>query len=159
MGTGGVARPLTDPQHVGRAVVPVPGEGVTARECLFVAQDQCFVAGVEVHLVQLRFVLGLDPARTHESQRTVDLLGQLLVAPAFVAGGDELLVPGVHPAQVGEATLRERPEEVEGGCRLAVGGEEALRVGGSCVGREADAVHHVSAERRQLHVVDRLGGL
>ena len=75
-----LAGALADPEHVGRAVVPVAGERVLAGERLLVAEDQRLVAGVEVDLVQVRLRLGVDAARLHEPQRPVDLVGHALVA-------------------------------------------------------------------------------
>src|SRR5204862_3073884 len=53
-----LARALADPQHVGRAVVPVAAERVDAGERLFVAEQQRFVAGVEVDRVEIRMAVG-----------------------------------------------------------------------------------------------------
>ncbi len=52
-----------------------------------------------------------------------------LVAAALGAGGHELLVPLVHPGEVGEAALGERPQQVQRGRRLVVGGQQPFRVG------------------------------
>ena len=49
-----LARALADPEHVGRAVVPLAGERVLPGERLLVAEQQRLVARVEVDLVQLR---------------------------------------------------------------------------------------------------------
>ena len=57
---------------------------------------QRLVAGVEVDLVELRLDSRVDAARLHEAQGPVDLVGELLVALALAAAGDELLVPRVH---------------------------------------------------------------
>ena len=80
-----LAGALADPEHVGRAVVPVAGEGVLAGERLLVAEDQRLVAGEEVDLVQVRLGLGVDAAGPHEAQGPVDLVGQPLVALALAA--------------------------------------------------------------------------
>ena len=48
-----LAGALADPEHVGRAVVPVAGERVLAGEGLLVAEDERLVAGEEVDLVQV----------------------------------------------------------------------------------------------------------
>src|SRR3546814_9315042 len=48
-----LAGPLTDPEHVGRAVVPLAGEGVLAGERFLVAEDQRLVAREEVDLVEV----------------------------------------------------------------------------------------------------------
>ena len=52
-----------------------------------------------------------------------------LVAPAFTAARDELLVPHVHLRQVREAALGERPQQVQGRRRLVIGGDESFRIG------------------------------
>ena len=90
-------------------------------------------------------------------QRAVDLGGELVVALSLRAGGDELLVPGVHPAEVGEAALGEGPQQVQRRRRLVVRLHEPLGVGhaGGDVG--PGAVDDVAAERRQVDVADPLG--
>ena len=70
-----LAGALADPEHVGRAVVPVAGERVLPGEGLLVAEDERLVAGVEVDLVQLGLGLGVDAAGLHEPQGPVDLVG------------------------------------------------------------------------------------
>ena len=82
-----LAGALADPQHVGRAVVPVAGERVLAGERLLVAEDQRLVARVDVDLVELRAALEVDPAGPHEPQRPLDLVGEGLVALALPAAG------------------------------------------------------------------------
>ena len=67
-----LAGALAHPDHVGRAVVPVAGERVRARERLLVAEDERLVAGVEVDLVQGRLARG-RLRRRHEPQGPVDL--------------------------------------------------------------------------------------
>jgi MFS family permease len=54
---------LADPEHVGRAVVPVAGEGVLAGERFLVAEDEGLVRGVEVHLLQPVLRGEVDAAR------------------------------------------------------------------------------------------------
>src|SRR3546814_8036541 len=88
-----LAGPLTDPEHVGRAVVPLAGEGVLAGERFLVAEDQRLVAREEVDLVEVGLGLGVDPAGPHEPQRPLDVVGQALVALALAARRPELLVP------------------------------------------------------------------
>ena len=123
-----LAGALADPEHVGRAVVPVAGERVLPGERLLVAEDQRLVARVEVDLVQVGLRLGVDAAGPHEAQGPVDLVGEALVALALAARADELLVPRVHPGQVGEAALGERAQQVQRGRRLVVRLQQPLRV-------------------------------
>jgi len=63
----------------------------------------------------------------------------------------------VHLRQVGEAALGEGPEEIERRGGLLVRGHQALGIGPARLVLEGLVVHHVAAERRQLHVADALG--
>ena len=99
----------------------------------------------------------VDAAGRHEAQGAVDLRGDALVALALAGRRDELLVPQVHLGEVGEATLRERPQEVERRRGLLVRGHQALGVGPARLGLEGLVVDHVAAEGLQLHVADPLG--
>ena len=71
----GLARPLADPEHVRRAVVPVAGQRVAAGEALLVVEQQALVARPDVDLVQLPLRLEVDAAGRHEAQRALDLGG------------------------------------------------------------------------------------
>src|SRR5437763_551043 len=66
-----VARPLPDPEHVRRAVVPVARRRVAPRERLLVVEQQALVRGPDVDLAQLRSVGEIDPAGGHEPQRAL----------------------------------------------------------------------------------------
>ena len=158
VGAVDLAGPLADPQHVRRAVVPVPGQGVLAGERLLVAEDERLVAGVEVDLVQARLAGRVDAARGHEPQRPVDVVGHPVVAPALGARRHELLVPLVDPGQVGETALGEGAEQVQGGRRLVVGLHQPVGVGDPGRLGGHDVVDHVAPERRQLDPLDGLGG-
>ena len=156
MGTVELAGALTDPEHVRRAVVPPAGERVLAGEGLLVAEQQRLVAGVEVDLVEVVVALGVDAAGPHELQRPVDLRGDLLVALALRARRDELLVPHVDLAEVGEAALGERAQQVERGGGLVVRLDQPLRIrqAGGVGGRRV--VDDVPTEARQAQVADLL---
>ena len=156
----GLAGPLTDPQEVGRAVVPVAGEAVAASERLLVLEEQGLVRRVEVDLVQLHGNVQVDAARGHEAQRAIDLAGEDVVAPALGAAADELEVPLVHAVQVGEAALGEGAQQVQ--CRrgLVVAADHAHRIGPPGELVEGEVVDHVAAERREIDavtVLDRRG--
>ncbi len=158
MGTVGLVGPLTDPQHVRRAVVPVAGEAVLAGEGLLVAEDQRLVTGVHVDLAEVVIGLRVDAGGAHEAQRPVDLPGDAVVALPLRAGRDELLVPGVDSAEGCESALGERAQQVERGRRLMVGLHEATRIGNTRLGERARIVDDVPAERRQVDLADALGG-
>ena len=121
------------------------------------------MAGVEVHGAQ-RVVL--HAAGHHEGQRAVDLGGELFVLGLHLGVADELRVPGVDAAQVGEAALDEGAYQVQRGGRGVVDLQEALRVvraGGlgeleavdrvAAVGREADVAAGLHAGRPGLRVL------
>ena len=144
-----LAGAVADPHHVGRAVVPVAGQGVDAGQALLVGEDQRLVAREEVDLVQALLGAEVDPAGGHEPQRAVDLRRDALVALSLGRRRDELLVPQVHLGEVGEPSLGERAQQVERRRRLLVGGDEALGVGPARLGLEGVVVDHVAAERRR----------
>jgi len=152
-----LAGALADPEHVGAAVVPVAGERVAPGERLLVAQEQGFVGGEEVDLVEARLPVEVDAAGPHEAHGPVDLGGQLVVAAALGAGGDELLVPRLHPAEVGEAPLGEGPQQVQRRGGLVVRLQESPGVGRAGLRRRGVVVHAVAPEAGQLDPVDQLG--
>ena len=119
---------VAEPHQVGRAVVPVAGRRIDAGQRLLVGQEQRLVRGVELGLADLRRRLGVEAAGGHEIERLGQPVGQRAVALALRAVGDEILVPGVHPVQIGVAALGEGAQQVQRRGRLAVGLHHALRV-------------------------------
>ena len=152
-----LTRAGTEPQQVGRAVVPVAGDAVAAGERFLVPEEQGFVGSEDVDLVQLQLGIEVDPARPHELERALDLARERFVATAFRTARDELLVPGLHTREVREATLGKRAEEVQRGRRLVVRLHQARRVGTASDGVERVVVHRVATERRQGHAITGLG--
>ena len=150
------AGPLADPQHVGRAVEPRAGQRVLPGERLLVAEDQRLVGRVDVDFGQVGVRLDLDAAGPHEPERTVDLAGELFVPLAFRARRHELLCPRVHPGEVGETALGERPQQVQGRGRLVVRLHEAFGIRDASGFGRRRVVDDVAAERRQVDVADPL---
>ncbi len=144
--------PVADPEHVSRAVVPIARERVAPRQPFLVVEQEPFVARPDVDLVQLWRGGEVDPARGHEGERALDLRGELLVALALRRVGDEVLVPGVHLRQVGEAALGEGADEVQRRRRVVVAVEHPLGVGDARVGGRGVVVDHVAAEDGDLPV-------
>ena len=157
MGAVEPAGALSHPDQVGGGVVPVPSQRVPPGHGLLEAEDESFVARPEVHLLHGRLVAQVESAGPHEAQGPVDLGRQHLVVLAARAGGDELLVPDMHLRQVGEASLRERPQQVERRRRLVVGGEHPGRIGRSAGLARGVVVDDVAAEAGQYPTVDDLG--
>ena len=158
MGAVELSGALADPEHVGRAVVPVAGERILPGERLFVVEKKCFVTGEEVNFVQCWNGAAVDAARIHEGEGAVDLVGHFLVALAGGGGGDELAIPGGDLAEVGVATSGEGPQQVQGRGGPMVGGEQSLGVGATFALGEANVVDDLAEERRQLDVALGLDG-
>jgi len=104
------------------------------------------VRGVVVHRAEGVIA---HPAGDHEGHRALDLARQLLVLGLDVRVADEHRVPRVHGAQVGEAAVHERPDEVQRGGRHVVDLHQPRRVVGTGRGSEFEAVHRIAAVTRQ----------
>ena len=107
---GAVELPVRSPiQTMCGGVEPVTGEGVAAGQRLLVAEDERFVAGEEVDLVQARHGTVSTPQAFMNHQGTVDLVGHVLVASTFGALHHEALRPRVDLGQIAKPPLvRER---------------------------------------------------
>src|SRR6266851_155054 len=70
-----LAGAVADPDHMTRGRVPVAGGGVDPREGLLVAEQQRFVAGVDIGGAQLGVAFEVEPAGAHEVQRVRDAIG------------------------------------------------------------------------------------
>jgi hypothetical protein len=108
------------------------------------------VAVEQVDAVQRR---GVDAARPHEGQRTVDLTGDDLVAHAGRRRGHEVLVPVVDGVQVGQATPRVGADHVHRRGRVRVGAHQPVRVRDPLLEDRLQVVDHVAAVRRQAERV------
>lgn len=114
------------------------------------------MGGVELDGLEL---LRVGAAGPHEVQRVVDLARQLLVALPGRGGLHEVLVPGVHLAQIGVAAGGEGAHQVERGGGGVVHPLQALGVRDAGLLVEVEAVDRVTAVRRQGHAVTGLGAL
>ena len=148
---------LTNPQHVCAAVVPTTGEGVLAGECFFVTQNECFVAGVYVYLMQCRVGLGVDTACAHERECALNFACHIFVTLAFGALCNELLVPCVHAVQVGKTTFGKCAHQVECACCLVIRLYQTVRVRNAGIGVCVRTIHHVTAEHWQLNTINSFG--
>ncbi len=137
----------------------VAGGRIDARQRLFVAEQQRFVAGVELGGAHFGDAVGMDAAGPHEGHGLADAIGQLLIAMALGRTVDEAEHPLVDVVEVGVAALGEGAQQIERGRRLTVGHLLALRVGRARLGREVHAVDDVAAVGRQLGAGDGFGRL
>eukprot|EP00978_Attheya_sp_CCMP212_P018284 scaffold49817_cov43-Attheya_sp.AAC.1 len=135
---------LSDPEHVGRAVVPLASGGVLAGECLFVGEEETFVCRVKVCLGEggrgRVYANGL-----HESEGLIDLGGELAVARALIRVVHKVQVPGVQARDVGVSSGGEGAQDVEGLGTLVVGLHHVGGVVATGFGGEVLAVDNVSA--------------
>ena len=76
-----LARAVADPQHMAGGGVPVAGGRIDAGERFLEAEQQRFVAGIEIGGAQLGMALEVETAGLHEAERLRDAVGQLDVAP------------------------------------------------------------------------------
>ncbi len=111
-----LAGPLTDPQEVRGRVVGQAGARIDACECALVVEQQCFVAGEELHALEC---LKVGAAGVHEADGTVDVARQRFVARVCRVLG-EPLVPLVNQAEIRETALGEGSDEVQRGCGRVV---------------------------------------
>ncbi len=104
------------------------------------------MGGVELHRLELGRV---GATGLHEVQRVVDLPRELLVALPGRGGLHEVLVPGVHLAQVGVTTGGEGAHQVQRRGRGVVHALEPLGVRNAGLFGEGEAVDGVAAVGRQ----------
>ena len=63
----------------------------------------------------------------------------------------------MHPVEIRETALRQRPQQVERGRRMGVGGQESFRFRRTRRGVELGAVDDVAPIGRKGDALDRLG--
>ena len=144
MGRSFKAGAVADPQHVGRRIVPVPGQRIAAGHRLLVGQVQRLVAGIEACSLKLRHGLRVDPAGLHEVQRLANPVRHFGEAVGPRAAPHEIQRPLVDLAQVGIAAGREGAQQVERRRGLRIGLEQALRIGDARFSGEIDPVDVVA---------------
>ena len=148
-----VAGALADPQEVRRRVVRRAGARVDARHRPLVVHQQALVARVELDAAQL---VEVGARRLHELDGAVDVVRQALVRLVRRVLG-EALVPAVHFAQVGEATLGERADQIDRRRGRVVALQQPGRVGAARALGEVEAVDDVAAVGGQRDVAAGLG--
>ena len=111
---------LTDPEHVGGAVVPLAGGGVLAGQGLLVGEEEALMGGEKVGLGEVG-IGRIDADGLHETERLIDLVGKLAVTGTLLGILHEIQVPGMETTEIGISTGRKGPENVEGLGTLMVG--------------------------------------
>ena len=153
----GLARAIADPDHVAGGAVPVAGRRILARHRLLVAEQQRFVAGVDIGAAQLRMVLEIEPAGLHEGERLGDAVRHLLVAVHRLRVFYKTEHPLMHAAEARVAAMREGAQQVQRRGGLVIGLDQPRRIGRARLDRELRAVDDVAAIARQLDAVALLG--
>jgi hypothetical protein len=89
---------IADPDHVARGRIPVAGGGIDPGEGLLIAEQQRFMAGVDIGGAQFGMAFEIEPAGAHEIQRVGDPVRQLLVTARLRGILEEAQHPLVHAA-------------------------------------------------------------
>ena len=110
MGVVRLARAVADPKEMARCRVVVAARRIDPHEGFLVAEQERFVAGVEVGGAEPLGIVRGDAAGAHEVERLGDAARQFLVAVPGGAVLHEAERPLVHPFEIGIAALRKRPE-------------------------------------------------
>ena len=76
-----LARAVADPEHMAGGGVPVAGGRIDAGQRLLVAEQQRFVAGIEIGGAQFGMAFEVEAAGLHEAERLRDAVGQFDIAP------------------------------------------------------------------------------
>ena len=153
-----LTRPLAHPEHVRRAVVPLPGDAVLPSERLLIRQQQTLVRGEEVGLREGGGP-GVHADGLHEAETLVHLRAHLPVATPRGGLLDEVQVPGMQAGDVGVASDGKGSEDVQRLAALVVGVHHPLGVVYARLGGELLSVDDVPSVGRQRHSVDDLVGL
>ncbi len=115
MRRSGKAGAITNPQHMGRRIVPIARQAVLPGHSLFIAEQQSFVAGEEAGGFQLRHGIGGQTNGGHEVQRFAEAVSQLRILRRPRAARGEIKIPAVHLMQIGKAAGRKGPQQIERG--------------------------------------------
>ena len=146
-----VACPLPRPQEVSGGVVGLARPRIDTRHGRLVLEQQRLVGRIQVNVSKS---LEVDARCTHELDRTVNILGQRLVARVGRVR-HETLIPAVHLTQVRVAALREGADQVQRRGRVVIQRQEALRVRLTRLGGELEGVYGVATVAGQSDAVAR----
>ena len=153
----GLACAVANPQHMGGCVVIFAAGAVEARQCLLKAQQQSFVAGVEIHHAHLRRGQAGNAAGRHEIHRFINLVCRGFIAGPLWAFGDKALVPTMYFRQIGIATLGKCAQKIQRRGRLPIGRDLAFGVGHARGGVKFNAIDDITAIAGQFNAVDCFG--
>ena len=154
-----VAGALTDPEHVGGAVVPLASGGILSSQGLLVREEEALVSSEEVGLSEI-WVGRVDADGLHETERFINLVGKLAITRSLLGILHEIQVPGMEATKIGISTGREGPKDVESLGTLMVGldhveGVVPTSLLGELLG--VDDVTTVGGERDAILDLIRLG--
>ena len=152
----GLAGAVADPDHVARPGHVLAGQAVDPAQRFFVFQQESFVARVEIHPAQHFGIVRGDASGIHEIQGIRDAVGNLAVAFGLVMLG-KAKRPGMNAVDVGKATGREGPQQVQAGGRLGIGLQHARRIGDPRLMGRFKPVDDVAAIAWVFHPANHLG--
>ena len=153
-----VAGTLADPEHVGRAVVPLASGGVLPGKGLLVGEEEALVGGEEVGLGEVG-IGRINANGLHETERLIDLGGKLAVTRTLLGVLHKVQVPSVETTEIGISTGRKGPKDVEGLGTLVVGLDHVEGVVPTSLLGELLGVDDVTAVRGEGNAILDLIGL
>jgi hypothetical protein len=120
-------------------------------------QQQCIVTGEELGRPHVGRGSRINAAGPYEGERFADTVGQGGIAGALRRCRHEILVPLLHPRQIGESALGERAQQIQGHRGLVVGLEHPRGFRHPRRRGEGVAVDDVAAIGRQGHAIHGFG--
>ena len=152
MRTVGLARTVTDPDHMTRSRQPLAGLAVLTTKRLFIFQQERFMAGIILNRLQGMCGFRRHPSRCHEIKRVGNPIGDLAVLLGlFVVGKAQ--GPAVYLMHIRVTTGRKRTDQVQRRGGLSVSAQHFFRVRDAGLGRERQLVDDVAAVAGKLHAV------
>ncbi len=128
---------------------------VLAGERLLEAEQQRFVAGVEIRGLEFGVSLEIEAAGLHKGERLGDPVGEFEVA--LRAARIDLEHPLVNAAEAGVAAVGQRANRIQRRSGMAVRLDQPRRIGRARLGREFRTVDDVAAIARQFLAVPLFG--
>mmetsp|Transcript_17926 Transcript_17926/g.25294 ORF Transcript_17926/g.25294 Transcript_17926/m.25294 type:complete len:226 (-) Transcript_17926:604-1281(-) len=111
---------FSNPEHVGRTIVPTSSGRILTGQGLFVRQQKTFVGSVKVSLGKGGGG-SVNTNSLHETERFINLGSKFTVPGTFISLLDEIQVPSVETTDISVTTSREGSQNIKSLSRLVVG--------------------------------------
>mmetsp|Transcript_25539 Transcript_25539/g.38119 ORF Transcript_25539/g.38119 Transcript_25539/m.38119 type:complete len:385 (+) Transcript_25539:361-1515(+) len=118
---------LSNPEHVGAAIVPLARCRILSGQSLLVFQKQTFVCSEKINLSEF-WRTSVDADRFHETKRLVNLGSEFAVPASLIRTLHKIKVPSMQPADISVSSSTECTQDVERLCTLMVGLDHLARI-------------------------------